>query len=184
MNKRKKLAVEKRTKVESTAAYKMWWSERRKAPNPPKNPYHAYMTDRGKKASQAPLSKWRKAPNRSDIGTVDSPTGSLPHRKQTSQQRPSSPKPIRLAAPAPLRVDPKKTLKDYAMTIRTRDADEQLYGTPYNPKNMWDAMYMAKIDPASLAHIKVKTADTKLTQAQINRAKRMARKQRMWSRGY
>ncbi len=103
MNKRKKLAVEKRTKVESTAAYKMWWSERRKAPNPPKNPYHAYMTDRGKKSSQAPLSKWRKAPNRSDIGTIDSPTGSLPRRKQTSQQRPNSPRPIRLAAP--LKVD-------------------------------------------------------------------------------
>lgn len=111
MNKRKKLAVEKRTKVESTSAYKMWWSERRKAPNPPKNPYHAYMTDRGIKASQAPLSKWRKSPNRSDIGTVDSPSGSLPHRKQTSQQRPNSPIPIRLWAP--LRVDRKKTLADY-----------------------------------------------------------------------
>lgn len=117
MNKRKKLAAEKRTKVESTAAYKMWWSERRKAPNPPKNPYHAYMTDRGKKGSQAPLSKWRKAPNRSDIGTVDSPTGSLPRRKQTSQQRPSSPRPIRLAAPAPLRVDRKKTLADYGFPV-------------------------------------------------------------------
>ena len=83
-----------------------------------------------------------------------------------------------------IKVDPKKTLKDYALTTRTRDADEQLYGTPYNPKNMWDAMYMAKIDPASLAHIKVKTDATKLTQAQINRAKRMARKQRMWSQGH
>lgn len=115
MNKRKKLAAEKRTKVESTAAYKMWWSERRKAPNPPKNPYHAYMTDRGKKGSQAPLSKWRKAPNRSDIGTVDSPTGILPRRKQTAQQRPSSPRPIRLAAP--LRVDRKKTLADYGFPV-------------------------------------------------------------------
>lgn len=82
-----------------------------------------------------------------------------------------------------IKVDCKKTLKDYAITIRTRDADEQLYGTPYNPKNMRDAIYMAKIDPASIAHIKVKTA-TKLTQAQINRAKRMAKKQRMWSQGY
>ena len=82
-----------------------------------------------------------------------------------------------------IKVDHKKTLKDYALTTRTRDADEQPYGTPYNPKNMRDAIYMAKIDPASVAHIKVKTA-TKLTQAQINRAKRMAKKQRMWSQGY
>lgn len=81
-----------------------------------------------------------------------------------------------------IKVDRKKTLKDYAITIRTRDADEQLYGTPYNPKNLRDAIYMAKIDPASV-HIKVKTA-TKLTQAQINRANRMAKKQRMWSLGY
>ena len=83
-----------------------------------------------------------------------------------------------------IKVDCKKTLKDYALTTRTRDADEQLYGTPYNPKNMRDAIYMAKIDPASIAHIKVNTAATKLTQAQINRAKRLAKKQRMWSQGY
>lgn len=111
MNKRKKLAVEKRTKVESTSAYKMWWSERRKAPNPPNNPYHAYMTDRGIKASQAPLSKWRKAPNQSDIGTVDSPSGSLPHRRHTTRQQPNNHRPIRLTAPSG--IDRKKTLADY-----------------------------------------------------------------------
>lgn len=82
-----------------------------------------------------------------------------------------------------IKVDRKKTLKDYAITTRTRDADEQPYGTPYNPKNMKDAIYMAKIDPASMAHIKVKSAP-KLTQAQINRASRRAKRQRMWSQGY
>jgi hypothetical protein len=82
-----------------------------------------------------------------------------------------------------IKVDRKKTLKDYALTTRTRDADEQLYGTPYNPKNMRDAIYMAKIDPASMAHIKIKPAP-KLTQAEINRIARREKRARMWSQGY
>ena len=85
-----------------------------------------------------------------------------------------------------IKIDRKKTLKDYQtvpQTMRMRDADEQPYGTPYNPKNMSDAIYMAKIDPASIAHIKVKTAP-KLTQAEINRIARREKRARMWSRGY
>ena len=75
MGKREEEAAAKRERVESSAAFRMWWEERKKMPHRPTDAYHAYQTDKGIKAEQAPLKEWKKAPNQSDIGSVDSPGG-------------------------------------------------------------------------------------------------------------
>jgi len=86
---------EKKSTIESYAFIR-WWEARRRQQPIPKNPYHAFMTDKALKAtipeSQA---EWRKQPNRRDLASIDLP----PHvrRKMARKERKRPPMPKKKA---------------------------------------------------------------------------------------
>jgi len=81
---------EKKSTIESYAFIR-WWEARRRRQPIPKNPYHAFMTDKALKAtipeSQA---EWRKQPNRRDLATIDFP----PHVRRKMERAERKRKPL------------------------------------------------------------------------------------------
>jgi hypothetical protein len=86
MGRRENIAASKRIAVMNSTDFKSWYYYRKQAPNPPTDPYRAYMIDKSLRAPQEDRTPWSKHPFEADWGKVDSP--GYPHYAPPTKQPP------------------------------------------------------------------------------------------------
>lgn len=65
--------IKKKKQITTSEAFKIWWTERRKHPPVPSDPYRAFMIDRGIQAHLTDPQDWKTRMNRSDYEPIDFP---------------------------------------------------------------------------------------------------------------
>lgn len=96
---KKGIARFRKNAIMRSYSYQTWYQWRMQNPNPPKNPFQAYMIDYSLKAKLKGKEHWKRQVNRADIESSDyPPEGSWrrqradrPHRRPTYAPRPQEP---------------------------------------------------------------------------------------------